>query len=283
MASDFIPSQFTLYNFDDFQSFILLLGKLRPLSLESVDMRFALRMTAKQLIENYFTQQSSSGRDLESIAQDSIVKDLYSLCQQTSVTDHYGMLSQYTSPNLGLLEPFPSFKTLVASASNVESWNALSSYFAQCLSRLTHHPGVDTRELIYSGKWRAFELIRDLTLLPASRYFKIPCDELLSSSLYNHIPNSIQHQLTRIVTVSKLFPGSTIHPHFGISQNRLRIQIPVQIPSSNCRIFCFDHWRNWRSPEPLVLNDNYIHSVYNTSNETRVVVLVDIYHPMLFL
>lgn len=283
MTKTTIPAQFTLYNHEDLQSFIVLLSKADSPSFYPPDMSFALRMTAKQLVENYFTQQAASGRDLEDIAQDSIIADIYSLCQQKSITHHYGMLSQHTSTELSMLEPFPSFQALTASTTNIDSWYNLSFQFAYSLSRLKHYPGVDTRELIYSGKWRAIELIQDLELLPASRYFTDSCRHILSSSLYTRIPTDANQHISRIVTISRLYPGSTIHPHYGISQNRFRIQIPVHIPATDCRIFCLDRWETWHPHNPLVLNDNYIHAVYNASSEIRTVVLVDIYHPMLFL
>jgi hypothetical protein len=88
---------------------------------------------------------------------------------------------------------------------------------------------------------------------------------------------------------------STLHPHSRIAAHtaptnfRLRIHLPLivptVVPSSNdidtpaCAIQVGPLVREWIPGQALVLDDAYVHAVWNTTPEKRVLLLVDIWHP----
>ena len=65
---------------------------------------------------------------------------------------------------------------------------------------------------------------------------------------------------------------------------RLRVHLPLIVPSSckdseNCGIRCGASTRRWEEGKCLVLDDSYYHDVWNNTDESRVVLLVDLWHP----
>ena len=78
--------------------------------------------------------------------------------------------------------------------------------------------------------------------------------------------------------LSVLDPGTHILPHCGPSNYRLRVQLGVSVPDG-CRIRVGGETREWREGKCLVLDDAFEHEVWNESDEKRVVLIVDIWHP----
>lgn len=79
---------------------------------------------------------------------------------------------------------------------------------------------------------------------------------------------------------STLHPKSSIRPHTGPMNFRLRLHLPLQVPSSgNCGIQVGPSATSWTEGRALVLDDSYMHHVWNETNETRVLLLVDVWHP----
>lgn len=90
---------------------------------------------------------------------------------------------------------------------------------------------------------------------------------------------------------STLHGKSYIKPHTGPMNLRLRIHLPLIVPSNTktdaysvkpktkCGIRVGDQIREWKEGKAVVLDDSYEHEVWNETNETRVILLVDIWHP----
>ena len=100
---------------------------------------------------------------------------------------------------------------------------------------------------------------------------------------------------------SSLGPDAKIAPHNAPTNLRLRIHLPIVVSSSKkedgddndndhddinvktglpyCGIRVANSIRSYQTNKALVLDDAYDHEVWNDTNETRVVLLVDIWHP----
>ena len=90
---------------------------------------------------------------------------------------------------------------------------------------------------------------------------------------------------------STLHGKSYIKPHTGPMNLRLRIHLPLIVPShtkpdafsnkpqTKCGIRVGDQIRSWKEGKAVVLDDSYEHEVWNETNETRVLLLVDVWHP----
>lgn len=81
------------------------------------------------------------------------------------------------------------------------------------------------------------------------------------------------------VFFSTLRGGAKIKPHSGPMNLRLRFHLPLIVPSGDCGINVGGQHREWIPGKALVLDDSYIHEVWNNSDEPRVILLFDIWHP----
>jgi hypothetical protein len=79
--------------------------------------------------------------------------------------------------------------------------------------------------------------------------------------------------------VSILSPGAEIWPHYGCTNAKLRIQIPLRNTSQSViSVNGLDY--GYSDHIPIIFDDSYLHSVRNMSlTESRIVLVVDIWHP----
>jgi len=273
-----LPAQYQGLKIDSCYVFIKTINSMSEEQIRQ--QRDIIRGNARKLTENIFTILYFQGHDPKSIAKEQVLADLYGICHENGISDHYAMLADQTHPVLRPLGPFPHLEIL--SDKDQEILQEAGLLFQDEFNARKYND-VDTREMIYSGKWRAIELMRDTLRLPASRFFANSLNKICQLDLFarklDHSPAANKFKFKGIVNISRLFPGSIILPHFGINQSRLRIQIPINIPSGDCKIFCYDVNRYWDVDMPLILNDSYIHMVANNTDMTRDVVLIDIQHP----
>ena len=59
----------------------------------------------------------------------------------------------------------------------------------------------------------------------------------------------------------------------------MRLHLPVHIPPNNCFILAGTEQRTWLPDQALFLDDTYLHAVVNGSDQSRIVLLIDIIHP----
>jgi len=90
---------------------------------------------------------------------------------------------------------------------------------------------------------------------------------------------------------STLQGKSFIKPHSGPMNLRLRIHLPLIVPSdckpdaystkpmTKCGIRVGNQIREWEEGKAVVLDDSYQHEVWNETDSLRVLLLVDIWHP----
>ena len=152
------------------------------------------------------------------------------------------------------------------------------------LHKVGRRISTDTREFIYKGTWRSISLWESSQAgsLPAQGLFKKTMDALLSIPLFEMIYSASEKRADfRGFTVrfSMLKPGAHILPHYGLTNTRLRIQIPIEVPAGELFIYSHNQVRTWTLGTPLLLNDAFIHGVQNNSDGDRIVLLVDIPHP----
>lgn len=102
-------------------------------------------------------------------------------------------------------------------------------------------------------------------------------------SVLNQIPSLMRTTPFAYTFFSTLLPGTVIDPHFGPCNIRLRCHFPLIVPkapegSNTCGMKLGDREMQWKENEPLIFDDCYQHSVWNHTNETRVVLLFDIWY-----
>lgn len=79
---------------------------------------------------------------------------------------------------------------------------------------------------------------------------------------------------------SALKPHTRIPPHNGATNCRLTVHLPLIIPP-HCALQVGNHVREWTPGELLIFDDTVQHAAWNDSDQLRVVLIFDIWHPML--
>lgn len=141
---------------------------------------------------------------------------------------------------------------------------------------IAHPPGAPVdqwAELNHSPRWSAFHLIRngEVNAVNAPR-----CPETMrlhqtvpAPALPNRAPNAM---------FSVLQPRTRIPPHTGETNARLVVHIPLIIPEkTGFRVG--NDTRPWRIGEALIFNDTIEHEAWNDSDQLRVMLIFDIWHP----
>lgn len=86
------------------------------------------------------------------------------------------------------------------------------------------------------------------------------------------------HSVWAAVYFSVLAPHSHISAHTGPTNMRVRCHLGIEVPQG-CRLRVGDQTLTWRSGKCLIFDDSFNHEVWNDSDEHRVVLVVDLWHP----
>lgn len=81
------------------------------------------------------------------------------------------------------------------------------------------------------------------------------------------------------VVLSILEPGTHIPPHYGISNFKLATHLPIIVPEGDLSITVGGESVQWNEGLPIAFDDSFLHEAINNSNQTRVVLIADIWHP----
>lgn len=95
-----------------------------------------------------------------------------------------------------------------------------------------------------------------------------------TAELLSHIP------IGQEALFSVLEPGGTIPEHTDGLNFFLTCHLGLQIPPG-CSIQVGSETRSWAPGQTLLFNTSFLHTAHNSSNERRVVLLVDVWHPEL--
>lgn len=129
--------------------------------------------------------------------------------------------------------------------------------------------------LNHSRRWSHFSLWRhgkpdeaNLALCPETRQALEAVD---MASLDGLCPN---------VMFSALAPHTEIPPHTGETNARLVVHLPLIVPDKCTYRVGFEH-RTWTEGELLIFDDTIEHTARNDSDQLRVVLIFDIWNPLL--
>lgn len=83
------------------------------------------------------------------------------------------------------------------------------------------------------------------------------------------------------VCFSLLAPGSHIKPHYGVTNSRLVMHLPLKVPA-DCALNIVDAGEHhWQEGKLMMFDDTYQHEAWNRSSETRLILLMDCWNPHL--
>jgi len=82
------------------------------------------------------------------------------------------------------------------------------------------------------------------------------------------------------VLYSVFTPGTHLLPHRGVTNTRLVGHLPLIVPE-NCALNVGGEVHQWQPGKVVVFDDTYEHEAWNRSQQTRVVMIFDVWHPRL--
>jgi aspartate beta-hydroxylase len=83
------------------------------------------------------------------------------------------------------------------------------------------------------------------------------------------------------ILYSILRPGSRIMPHYGVSNVRTVMHLPLEVPD-DCALNLVDVGEHrWQEGQLMMFDDTYLHEAWNRSTQTRVILLMDCWNPHL--
>ena len=82
------------------------------------------------------------------------------------------------------------------------------------------------------------------------------------------------------ILFSALNPNSRIVPHVGAINGILRFHLPLIVPEG-CGLRVGGETTTWEEGKVLVFDDSFVHEVWNQSEQLRVVLFINAWHPCL--
>jgi aspartate beta-hydroxylase len=131
---------------------------------------------------------------------------------------------------------------------------------------------------LHTGEWRWHSAVSKGALQPT-----LALAAPVTAGLLQRCPALLTGVPFAYAFFSNLRGGARIAPHHGPCNLRLRVHLPLRVPSDDaaaCGIRVGGAPpRAWT--EPLVFDDSYEHETWNDTGGDRVVLLLDLWHPEL--
>ena len=128
-------------------------------------------------------------------------------------------------------------------------------------------------ELNRNPAWTAIHLVRNGTIVDANARHCPATMALLGALDQPDIPGRGPNAM-----FSLLAPGAHIPPHTGVANTRLVCHLPLIVPPG-CWFRVGAETREWKVGRAWVFDDTIEHEAMNPSDQLRVILIVDTWHP----
>ncbi len=135
--------------------------------------------------------------------------------------------------------------------------------------------GNDAQKVRDHEGWQAFFLWKDGKRVAANAE---RCPRTLEALA--HAPLARTRNRSPSILFSLLRPGAHIAPHSGFINTRLICHLPLAVPPQ-CEFRVGNETRKWEIGKALIFDDSIEHEAWNRSDETRVVLIFEIWRPEL--
>lgn len=119
------------------------------------------------------------------------------------------------------------------------------------------------------GKWKSFVFEAYGYHVPRNRAL---CPRTVA--LLEQVPGLV------LAMFSIMEPGTYVPLHTGVSKALINAHLGLDVPDGDCRIEVGGETRWWSPGKLLLLDDTYPHQVWNNTDRTRVVLLMQIRRPV---
>jgi aspartyl/asparaginyl beta-hydroxylase (cupin superfamily) len=160
------------------------------------------------------------------------------------------------------------------------AWPVIREEYAaalRCNTTMTPYVPANTRDerwrdLRGQQDWSAIHLYKDAARTPFAYLFPRTLDALSAVDLVsiNGVPVE--------AFFSRLRPGAHIPPHFGLTNSRVTVHLPIDAPPG-CSIRVGKEEYSWRDGEIVAFDDSFEHEAWNRSDRDRVVLIFEAPHP----
>jgi aspartyl/asparaginyl beta-hydroxylase (cupin superfamily) len=130
-------------------------------------------------------------------------------------------------------------------------------------------------ELNRSRRWRSLWLWKD-GQRQASAWAQCPG----TAELLGRLPMADQPGFAPTALFSALEPHTHIPPHTGSTNARLLVHLPLILPGP-ARFRVGNEVRDWRMGEAWAFDDTIEHEAWNDADQLRVILIFDIWNPLL--
>lgn len=143
-------------------------------------------------------------------------------------------------------------------------------------------PYVQLDEHVPMDQWRPLNRSRDWTAIHLLQHGR-PIDANArhcpaTMAALRKVPQPNVSGASPNAMFSLLAPKTTIPPHVGISNTRLVCHLPLIVPKG-CWFRVGAETRYWKPGEAFVFDDTMEHEAANPTDELRVVLIFDVWHP----
>jgi aspartyl/asparaginyl beta-hydroxylase (cupin superfamily) len=138
-----------------------------------------------------------------------------------------------------------------------------------------HMPVDQWAELNHSPRWSAFHFY-DHGVRIEDRARRAP----KTMAALSQLPQAQVPRRSPTALFSVLQPHTRIPPHTGVANFRLVVHLPLIVPRG-CGFRVGGETREWRVGEAWVFDDTIEHEAWNDSDETRIIVICDVWNPRL--
>jgi aspartyl/asparaginyl beta-hydroxylase (cupin superfamily) len=143
---------------------------------------------------------------------------------------------------------------------------------------IQYPPGVPVNqwvELNHSPRWNSYFLWRD------GEKIETHCARCpRTAEVLEGLPLLDQPGFGPTVVFSALAPRTHIPPHNGSANTRLLVHLPLILPGP-ARFRVGNETREWRMGEAWVFDDTIEHEAWNDADQTRVIMILDVWNPYL--
>jgi tetratricopeptide (TPR) repeat protein len=130
-------------------------------------------------------------------------------------------------------------------------------------------------QLNHSPDWSTFFFWRD-----GRRYDENCARCPRSAAVLTSLPLAEQPGFAPSAMFSVLQPHTHIPAHCGSANTRAIVHLPLILPS-NCRFRVGNTMREWKMGEAFAFDDTIEHEAWNDSDQVRVVLIFDVWNPLL--
>ncbi|MBI1682627.1 aspartyl/asparaginyl beta-hydroxylase domain-containing protein [Caulobacter hibisci] len=130
-------------------------------------------------------------------------------------------------------------------------------------------------ELNHSRKWTSKWLWKD-----GQVQAEVQSAHPRTTALLDSLPLARQAGFSPTAVFSALEPRTHIPPHTGSTNVRLLVHLPLILPGP-ARFRVGNHTRSWEMGKAWVFDDTIEHEAWNDADQTRVILIFDVWNPLL--